>query len=671
MEILYKKIYGDDKFQYLTNDDTLNLTSSIIKIICEDIIKEVQIDDEIIKVLDESNEFIYNKIKTCNKKSIEIKIKTINSNKREKTYKKIIRIKENSFTYDRNELEMVDFLGKKAYENICYGVSDSEDYYETILYSLSNELEDIGKILESMVTIIKMAKEIAKTPKVDLIEKEIVRDSSEVKKITSQSARYFTMHPEYWYKEGENIPKPIKILTETFEENKDIYENQLIKFILFNCRQILKKNIKNLEIQISTLQGSIIKDKNSIAYEELIEGEKLKIESHISENEVLLGENKIYLLKFKNLIGQIDNLLREFKDIKLNLNLKIRMTQKILYDKRYYRILNTYKKYLSNLKYEVKNTIECTLPTIYNYMLINIEIICKSLSYLGFYNIEPITDIPYEELFINQDKVTVEGSHYRDEDNFKFLLELNSFNLRRPEIILSIIFGDKKEVIKFNINCDIEYDDKYINYTDIDNLYDLYMDDECNSTYILNTIPLIDMNFKDNTDKNKMIFKLSNLGNNFLTKEDYHKYGGYKCGIIPFSNKDIGNIYDKLIKLFRVKFIKLGFINYCTHCKSGQLEYITDELLQCNSCYKKVAINKCSYCGEEIIKFLSKDNYNSVENESTDIIEYHKNYELKSYNLGACYEKFYSNSGGFCSKCGKCQKADQHCIRCNLGNWEE
>lgn len=141
-------------------------------------------------------------------------------------------------------------------------------------------------------------------------------------------------------------------------------------------------------------------------------------------------------------------------------------------------------------------------------------------------------------------------------------------------------------------------------------------------------------------------------------------------GVIPFSNQYIASVYDKLVKLFRVKFIKLGFINYCTFCNNGQFEYREEELLVCNSCSKRVAINKCS-CGEDIIKFLSKDNVDFIEDVETDIIKYHNDYELKSTNLGSCYEKFYSNSGGFCSKCGKCQKLDENCIRCQIAQWEE
>ena len=74
----------------------------------------------------------------------------------------------------------------------------------------------------------------------------------------------------------------------------------------------------------------------------------------------------------------------------------------------------------------------------------------------------------------------------------------------------------------------------------------------------------------------------------------------------------------------------------------------------------------------------SNDNINlysgeSIEDEgeissNIDIIEYHKNYEMKSATLGACYEKFYSNSGGFCSKCGMCAKSNKDCIRCKIIN---
>lgn len=670
MDILYKNIYKDEDFKLLTKEDTINLSFSIIKICCKEVIKEVQIDDEIIKNINENKEFIYNKIRTSNKKTIEIKVKVTQEDNREKLYKKIIKINEDSFVHDINEIQMINLLGKKSYDNIINGFNSTENYYDFIMDNLKDEIEDIENILKAITNIIKLSKEINKNPKVDLVEKEIVRDSNEVKKISSQSARYFTMHPEHWYREGESLPKPIKILTETFEENSDIYENQLIVFILHYSKKIIKKIILNLETQISSIYTSITKDKLNINLEEITEHDKSEKEKSIRENEEKINKNKFYLSKFKKLNKEVENILIEFKNIRLNLNLKIKMTQKILYDKRYYRILKYYKKYLSNLNFEVKDLIESNVPTVYNYLFLASEIICKSLCSLGFYEIKTLSNVKYEDVFSNENSIFIQGTHYVDEDNFRFNLEIDGFNNKDPKVLLKISYKENEEKICFKINCDFKNKTLVTDYEDIESLYDTYYEETYDTTIVLNSIALENINFKDEKSKQKNIFKLSTLGNNFINYNDYIKYGGYKMGVIPFSNQYIASVYHKLVKLFRVKFIKLGFINYCTFCNNGQFEYKEEELLVCNSCSKRVAINKCS-CGEDIIKFLSKDNVDFVEDVETDIIKYHNDYELKSTNLGSCYEKFYSNSGGFCSKCGKCQKLDGNCIRCKIAQWEE
>lgn len=670
MEILFKNINTNEDFKPLTNEDDISLSSSLIKICCQEDIKEVQIDDEVVKNIIPNKEFIYNKIKTSNKKAIEIKAKVINEYGKEQNYKRIIKVKENSFTHDTNEIEIINLLGKKSFKNIINGFNNSENYYDLIMDNLNGELEQINDILKAIATIIKLTKEINISPKVDLVEKEIVRNSNEVKKVSAQSARYFTMHPEYWYREGESLPKPIKILTETFEEDKNIYENQLVVFILYNSKKILKKIIANIETQISALYSLTTKDKIALNLEELTLDEKEEKEIRILENEEKLKNNKLHLSKLNKFNKEIELLLFELRDVKLNLNLKIKMTQKILYDKRYYRVLKNYKKYLSNLDFEVKDIRESTTPVIYNYLFLASEIICKSLCYLGFYEINTLSDIRYEDLISNNESILIEGYHYMDTDNFKFTLEIDNFRDNIPKIVLKFIYKGKEESICFKINTDFKNKSENIECSDVDNLYNDYQSEKYNMNIVLNSISIDNMLFKDEETKLINIFKLSTLGNNFLNSNDYEKYGSYKMGVIPFSNRDIPKMYDKLVKLFRIKFIKLGFIHYCTYCNNGQFEYKENELLVCNSCSKRIAINKCS-CGEDIIKFLSKDNIDFEEDIETDIVKYHNNYELKSVNLGSCYYKYYSNSGGFCSKCGKCQKPDGNCIRCKMINREE
>ena len=57
MDILYKTIGGSDEFKKFDNN-SIDLNACILKFVDEDIITEVEIEDEIIKNHQESNEFI-------------------------------------------------------------------------------------------------------------------------------------------------------------------------------------------------------------------------------------------------------------------------------------------------------------------------------------------------------------------------------------------------------------------------------------------------------------------------------------------------------------------------------------------------------------------------------------------------------------------------------------
>ncbi|MVX66485.1 DUF2357 domain-containing protein [Clostridium chromiireducens] len=689
MEILYKRIDCEEDFVLLENDDVIDINACILKIISNDNIKEVQIGDETIQNTELNNEFIYYKYKTSQEDSISIKVKAINENNKQAINKRIIKLCNNSLVYDRIALNKVKDLGERAFENIISELSNSlESYDSSILKNLEDNLKNIEEISKSLKTIIKLAKDINKRPKVDLVEKEILKDSNEVRKINSQSARYFTMHPEHWYREGENQPKPIKILTETFKENRDIYENRLIKYIIYISSEISKKITFSLEASINTLNGSLSKDSALLKTEEFNENIRRDIIEEIREKEKNLRSHRKYISQFKLFNNELKELKHSFKDITLDKKIKIKVTQKILYDKRYYKILKLYKEHLSKVSFSTKEIIETTYPVFYSYMFLMAESICKALYSLGFYEIKSNFNKDINEFFYKNESLIIKGYHLCDEDNnkFRFTLQLNNLiSNAKEQIILKLYYGERCESISFTINS--IFTNKHLDMDFIESIYERNYSDKFNTTLILNTIDLYKIKFNSEEEEIKGIFKLSTLGNNFLTHSDYEKYGGFKEGMIPFNISELTQVYYKLINLFRLKFIKIGCYEYCTYCGNGPLEFVEDGLLVCSKCGKKIAINKCSNCNEEIIKFISKesgeikqqeDSINiysgeSIEDEreissNIDIIEYHKNYEMKSATLGACYEKFYSNSGGFCSKCGMCAKSNKDCIRCKIIN---
>ena len=102
MDILYKTIGGSDEFKKIDNN-IIDLNDCILKFVDEDIITEVEIEDEIIKNHQESNEFIYHKLKTTAGDKLRIKVKIKKDNKI-KNIEKTIKIDKNSYIYDKNEL---------------------------------------------------------------------------------------------------------------------------------------------------------------------------------------------------------------------------------------------------------------------------------------------------------------------------------------------------------------------------------------------------------------------------------------------------------------------------------------------------------------------------------------------------------------------------------------
>lgn len=668
MDILYKTIGGSDEFKKIDNN-IIDLNACILKFVDEDIITEVEIEDEIIKNHQESNEFIYHKLKTTAGDKLRIKVKIKKDNKI-KNIEKTIKIDKNSYIYDKNELASIRKIGEFALASLKDNIANTNnDYFETILNNIQGDLDNIDEVYKSFANIIKLAKEISINPKVELVEKETVKDSNMVKKINSSSARYFTMHPEYWYREGDELPRPIKILTESFEENRDIYENQLIKYILYKCKDINEKIIYSLEAIISALEGSIIKAQANIDTEEMSQSEINKV---LIENKVKKDKLKIYKSyrgKFKISKGEIKELLYELSDIKLNTRIKLRLTQKILYDKRYFKILNIYNKNLKELKFNTEEKSNCDYPAIYSFMFIFAEIVCQSLQSLGFCEIENEIKAADKTIFDSNDMIDIYGYHFNhSEDNkFYYKMTINSLNSEsKNSILLELNYREEKEKIRFYFNP--IFTQKPIGVIYVNDLYKKYYDESYDTTIIINTLSIDRIKFTSENEKQKSIFNLSTLGNSFSSYEDYKKYGAFKQGMISLSSRDLGNEFYKLINLFRLKMIKLHCYEYCTYCGHGPYIQQEKELLICSACGKKIAINKCNSCGNEMIKFLSKVTSEDIEEKFEDAINYHKKYEIKIATLGACYEKFYSNSGGFCSSCGKCQKENGNCTRCNVIN---
>ena len=673
MKIYYKDIIKNDQFKLLNNEKSINLNRSLLKIVCPNLITEILIGDELIDFSSQEhnlkNEFIYHKLNTSSKKYIEVIVKC------EKDipaveYKKIIKLDQDNYIYNINELDKIREEGQKSYENIInFAVkNDDEEYTNILINDFKKMLINPEEVIKAIKLIIKLSLDIIKTPKVKLISKEIVESTNKVKTINSNSARYFAMHSEDWYQEGENFPKPLNILTETFEENKIIYVNQVIKYILKDTQKIVIKLIDNFEMKINTLKGSLIEKKSLRNSDNLYDDKLETLEESIENLKRDQEKNQKLLNEFKKLKFKLSQLLIEYKDIKLLKYINIKITQIILYDKRYLKIINLYKEKLKKLPFDIEDTKKVKVPIDYNYMFIMCDILCRVLVYLGFEDIQN-SGIPKEfnRLFEEENVYTIKCEHKNQNMNCE--IKLYGIKSAYPsQIVVKLIYEGKEDITKFIINyMDIN---KNIEMDYIDELYNINNDYKCDTKLLLNTVALEKINFMTEEVKEKGLYKLSNLGNNFITEKDYKMYGNFKQGSIQLSMFDLNKIYNKLIKLFRLKFIKLNFLEYCTFCHLGSYNQIDDGLFECNVCGKKIAINKCNHCGEDIIKFLSNKETSEVF-EYENIIDRHQNYELYSNNLGSCYNNLFGNTGGFCNNCGRCQKQSYKCVRCSIVDWEE
>lgn len=663
MKIYFKNLYKFDEFKEL-EDLTVDLNNTIFKIVSENTIKEIIMGDEKFNTY-QKNEIEFMKLRTINSEKIELKVIESIDGKRDRISKKIIKIVSDSFVYDNMELDRIKQLGELAYKNITNKLEySSDDYYETVIKNLKTGLENIDEVYNALTKVVKLARNIAKNPKVELIQGEELRDSNEVKKINSNSARYFIMHPEDWYKEGNSSPKPIRVLTDSFEEFKDIYENQLIKFILYKCKKIIKSKIALLKANKNTLETAIIKYEANNNYDNLNQDE------NYMKNKNELNIKRIQLRNFIAIRKELGIVYDLFNEISLNKKIKFRMTQKILYDKRYLRLTQLFKSKLRSSDIAIEDIFERIYPIKYSYTFIIAESICLAMQSLGFFEYECNTS--YELDIFKNGNIIIKGYHFKDEDNFKYILEIDENLDSKDPIKLTLIYKDKKEEIIFSINS--LFKNKNVSEEEVEDLYSIFSKDDKNiCRLIINIVSLKRLTFSSKETMERLIFKLSNLGNNFITKKDYKNYGGYKTGMIPFGLSDISNVFDKLYNFFYMKFFQIGFYGYCKSCGKGEFRFIDDNLLACSSCNQRVAIKKCSFCGKEDVKILSKE-VSVLFNDKMkfdNMLDWHKNYELISNTLGACYGNCRSNSGGFCSSCGRCQKKINDCLRCSLIDLEE
>lgn len=664
--IFFKKINDlTTKFEQFDSNQLYDINETIFKVVSNDIIKSIEFDDGILKNKEEKNYIYFHRLKVSERNILNIKINMLNAYGNIYTEKIKIKIKENIRIFKEEEINALNSVGEIG--KILLASEFTENFsslYDNQINKCGNNEDDLKKELEILKKIALMTNKIIKNPKVELVQNQQVKKSSEVKRISSNSARYFSMHPEDWYKEGSLMPKPLKLLTDVHEENLDIYENQVIKHILFKSIRKCYTRINNLVLQIRIANQRIKRLKARLESESFKSDQIISMKDEIIKLNDVVNKSSNSLKNFKNISEELNQSFALYSKIKLRKKMKICITQRIIYDKRYLNVVDVYIKHLNNSESEVNKNKEINGFLYGEYVSFAVAVICEAIMDLKF-NIKKV--IGYNKEFICSNKnIKILG-----DNNFgtEFVLNLNLenvFNCGSP-IEVDLLNDNKINRSRFYLDFSMKkfIDEEEIKY--IDKLYNSHViKKHSDSDYIFSFLSLEDIKFGEK-ELEKYIIKLSNAGDNFISTEDYMKYGNLKVGMFMLSNSDYILVQNKLKNLFRNKLISLGMDRFCTFCGNNTLSKF-DEIYICSSCGNRHAIHSCE-CGETIIKILSKTELevNNTENLGDNLHEYHIAYELESSSLGACYSNFHLNRGGFCVKCGKCiKKVNDNCIRCNL-----
>lgn len=688
MKILARSLFTGEDFKEFDDRQEIEINKYIFKLSFEEDVKVIEVNGQIINVNENINEVIFSLFRDKGQSLIKISVKYIEEG-RKKVKDFIIKCHSKSTIVERTFLDDL----KKFNHYFLHEIDSSKQSYIEIdyskLWSSKGEKQSEDEFIKGLKEIVKIIYEIAEAPKVKLIDEEVVVDSRESKKINSNSLTYFTKHPEHWYKEKFLEPKPLKILTETFREDMDIYENQFVKYIIKICINACKRKIsdfKNINLDYDN-RLSLLSTR--------LQAEEGYVMDEGKENiNILSNEKKGFErleAEYVNLNSKFIRVERYFKEIKYIKGLKIKITQKILYDKRYFKLFNLYSKlknYIENKEEDINKNHEEYYYHFILTILVELKYVMQNLKF----DLVESDGVGKNDkfLFEGSSKVTMRYIHRSENQSIEAKIEACDFthNLNGGKVVIELINNENLKKSRV-IVCPHIYMGNIVTGGYMNELKEMYSlisrsgiyndnkEHEIDSTYVFHNLSISQLVFDsevNDEDKYKNLFYLSNLGDNFFSLEDYEKFGNFKVGMVPFKISDFSYIQKKLCNLFRIHLFKIGLKEYCTFCGSEYVEVIESEkgaLYICNNCRKRWAENNCpdNKCNGKIIKFLSKDNaVSNIENCEPHL--FHVEYERKRNFIGACYDKnsFYDNSGGFCSKCGSCFKNKKECVRCRIMN---
>ena len=122
---------------------------------------------------------------------------------------------------------IAEFLSK--YQNMSYLQFDSKTCEDMVLFSFFPKFDfmRLDAVLDCIISTMPFILNIFIRPVIHLKSEEFIMPLYAVKRIDRNTVRHIMAHPEHWKSIDNGKIKPLRLLTEVYEDNYTIYENKV------------------------------------------------------------------------------------------------------------------------------------------------------------------------------------------------------------------------------------------------------------------------------------------------------------------------------------------------------------------------------------------------------------------------------------------------------------
>lgn len=482
------------------------------------------------------------------------------------------------------------FLSKNP--NMTYLQFDSKTCEDMVLFSFFPKFDfmRLDSLLESINRTMPYIMNIFIHPVIHLKSEEFIMPLYAVKRIDRNTVRHIMSHPEHWKSIDNGRIKPMRLLTEVYEDDYTIYENKVFCRTMDQMVALLRK-YKNIFTDIIynkiSFQLSAM-DKSNHMYYYLALG-KLYV-GYAKSDELFTEKCEKYVKGFDRIISRISaNHTRPIyrKNLKSKIGRRIAKTN-ILAMHKDYRHIFTLKKTLDRADYPAELN---ELKTISDPLKKNYENFCIMLTIFSIGHFRFRTD----ESLIFENK-EFKGVNFEFEKWHIELLPVKILSLNMGAVVMTVSSDIKKHVTLL-----IPF------MSDPDN--------ECPGFF--NSI-LYDIAREYQAD-NYIFFTAEKA----LRVPTYYSNTPISYGILPVSINDV-NSFKRIQRLLLDAMIKVSVTHdICPFC-GGTFE-TNGKMFYCKKCKMELSTIMCENCGKSF--YYTSVNYPAIKEKTVS----RENYAADNY----------------------------------------